>query len=185
MKQTLSIILLLILSCCTGKNAQNQVEAKPLTKSTEKNVSKKDNIKGEKELNALSNSASTQAVDLGQESKIKIEFFSYKEIPEDIDGCGCGLFLSSQDQKAQKYIYIDSGDMVCMKINGKIELLDLKEFNEKTGIYIYAKESLSISKRITKRRPSKEEETTNVEAIITISKGTDKLGKKVVGYCGC
>lgn len=177
MKQIVFFIIAFVLCCCSEKK-QSIIEAKPTTTS---NAQKDAQNKSKEEL--IGKSDLLKEENVIQEDTIAVGTFS--SVPNEIDGCGCTFFLSEQDEQMQKFVYVDSGDMACVNVNGELQLLYFKEYNEETGIMLYSNKSIELRKESVKSVPNTEEETTNVEAVLIISTGTTKTILKVAGYCGC
>ncbi|MBJ6119734.1 hypothetical protein JAO76_16120 [Pontibacter sp. BT310] len=117
-----------------------------------------------------------------QGKKLRMETFTY--IPEEYYGCGCSLFLTEQDEKADIHIYRDAGDIAMIVLNGKIHRMEYK--GELNGVTTYSNDSIKVERVHAKAIESTEmEETVDVEGVLTITKGKDKLEKKYIGYCGC
>lgn len=178
MKKVILLLLSVTLFFCTENKGQNKVGGKPTDKS---NKQMEAQVKPKREI--AFESGFPKANDSIREKKIELTTFN--SIPDDIDGCGCALFLSQKDWEEQNYIYADAGNIACVKINGELKLLPLKKYYKKTNTYLYSDKLLSVRITHIKSKPSKEDETTNVEKIITITKGKDKLERRVIGYCGC
>ena len=114
----------------------------------------------------------------------KMELVPFTSIPDDFIGCGCSFFRSKADKDAQKYIYLDAGNIAMVKLNGEVQTFDYKE-NIK-GITYFTNDKMQLEVNITKTIERTDlEETADVEGTFTITNGKEKLVRKFVGSCGC
>ncbi len=114
---------------------------------------------------------------------IKIDHFN--TIPKYFEGSGCCYFSSIEDEKAEKYMYVDDlCGSSCMKINNKMERFYFLPGKSNDSISVFRNKNYEIEV-ITKRTWEKGYECFNSEGIIIIS---DRKGNSVkqtfVGYCG-
>jgi hypothetical protein len=144
--------------------------------------------KTEKEVTSAIPSSATKVVEekdepnISQGIRLRMDTFTY--ISDEYIGCGCSLYLTEQDKKADTFIYRDAGDIAMIVLNGIVHRMDYK--GESNGITTYSNDSVEVKRVHTKAAESTEmEETMGVEGVLTITKGKDKLEKKYVGYCGC
>ncbi|NEM99369.1 hypothetical protein [Pontibacter burrus] len=171
MKHTVLFVLVFALFSCSEMEKNTNQDATITASSNAKKVVKEEKVVG---IKGKDRSITSQA--------IRMETFT--NIPDEYYGCGCSLYLTEQDKKADNFIYRDAGDIAMIVLNGKIHRMDYK--GESNGITTYSNDSVEVKRVHTKAVESTEmEETMDVEGVLTITKGKDKLEKKYVGYCGC
>lgn len=156
----LSIGIVVLLSCSNGKGS-NESNRKRSEKSTTEKVSPLKKLSFDFSLDTFSN------------------------IPEEIDGCACYFYLSSQDEKREKFIFIsDFANSAFISINKRIEKFELIEHKENGSIYLYSKGEYSLKVEVAKKENGASE-TSVMEGFIRLSKGDNAIRKDFVGSCGC
>lgn len=155
-KITLLSLLFMLLSC------------------TEKSIGRKDqNTKTVKH----SSSMEMDSIDFTLDSFVKI--------PDEIDGCGCYFYLSTEDEQSRRFIFVnDFANVAFVSINRNIEKFELKKHDEKSNLYWYSNGVFDLKVAITKKT-TKEYETTYMEGEISLSKGSRTVSKFFTGTCGC
>lgn len=119
--------------------------------------------------------------------KLSVDFSldSFSNIPEEIDGCACYFYLSAQDEKMEKYIFIsDFANTAFISIKKRVEKFELREHKENSRIYLYSNGEYSLKVEIAKKENGASE-TSVMEGSISLSKGNNIIRKDFVGACGC
>jgi len=108
-----------------------------------------------------------------QPSSFKLN--SFKDVPEDLQGCGDSYYLSESEKKAGRSICFTDYDVYFLKINGKSYRLTEKEASGKYSIDV---------KELTNKKEDVEYHV--LTAILTIKLGSKVIWqKKVIGDGGC
>ena len=106
---------------------------------------------------------------------ITIKLSTFKDVPEDLQGCGDSYYLSESDKKAGKSICFTDYSIYFLKINGKSCRLTGKEATGKYSIDV---------KELSNRKEDAEYHV--LTAIFTIKLGSKVIWqKKVIGEGGC
>ncbi|NDK55415.1 hypothetical protein [Pontibacter fetidus] len=170
MKQGLLILIIFAVISCAEEKVNNTDESTSisLTKAEVENKPSKESQE------IIANTSLVES--------LKLETFS--TYSDDFIGCGCSYFLSDQDKQKGSFIYIDVGDIAMVKLNGQVQIVNYK--GQGKGFTYYSNDSIEVKRRTTKSVESTEmEETTDVEGVLTVTKGQYKVEKEFVGYCGC
>jgi len=143
------------------------------------------NSKTEKASQSLANN---QAI--GNESKESVDTVSlritpFKEIPDEIEGCGCQFFLSKEDEMNESYLFLsDLASVGFISINGSIERLELSSERKSKDLYFFINGRVSLSIEL-KKRTKQNDELILMEGVFVLSRDQEKIEKRFVGSCGC
>jgi hypothetical protein len=171
MKKTILFVLAFVILSCTENEKNAEQEAALVTLSNKVDVDK-----------AIADHKEKVETNISQIERLKLETFT--PIADEYYGCGCSLYLTEQDKETGRFIYRDAGDIAMVILNGETLRMDYK--GESNGIATYSNELVEIKVNKTSSVESTEmEETMDVEGVLTVTKGKDKLEKKFVVYCGC
>ena len=126
--------------------------------------------------------------------EIVIDSFSTADsLPEEIDdGAGCLYYFTKHDfvyEAGQTDIlFISAPPYAAMKIDGELQLLELKKTNKSMTLDLFQNEKYKVKVQVIKRTTWPEEETGGAlqEGTITVidSKGVKKK-VRFYGFCGC
>ncbi len=120
-----------------------------------------------------------------EKDSIDFSVDTFTTLPGEIDGCGCYFYLSKQDEKKEKYLFVnDFASIAFISINGKVEEFKLTEHAENSKIYLYSNGTYHLKVEITKEKDDGYESSV-IEGVITVSKGNNVIRKSFVGSCGC
>jgi len=109
---------------------------------------------------------------------------TFKDIPDEIDGCACYYFLSKRDETTKTYLFVnDFGRIAFIALNGSIERFDLVD-SETKDFFTYRNGPYFLSIKIEKKE-EKGDELTSMEGVLTLSFGGRRVVKQFVGSCGC
>ncbi|MEJ8756227.1 hypothetical protein WG947_04410 [Pontibacter sp. H259] len=119
-----------------------------------------------------------------EKESMVLNTFAATAVPQDFSGCGCTLHETEEDMKADMFLFVDAGNLAIISLNGQPQKLYFK--GEKNEVRTYANDSVVVEKKIIKSETTPEmEETAQAEVLLTVTKGQQKLEKKVIGICGC
>ncbi|MGV3540077.1 MAG: hypothetical protein ACO1OQ_09710 [Rufibacter sp.] len=176
MKQLVIYLIVFLIVSCTEKKPDKMTEPISSVSAVPKtsiNELPKDTI---------FSAVQTDSVNNLKDEKIELETFT--SIPDEFIGCGCSFFRSKKDKEAQKYIYLDAGNIAMVKLNGSVHTFEYK--GEVKGKTHYNNSAMQLVVDITKTVERTDlEETADVEGTFTITQGKEKLVQKFVGSCGC
>lgn len=122
-----------------------------------------------------------------QQQEFKPETF--KEFPEDIDGCSCYFSETKEQFRSGETIYVDNmKDKAFFKINGAFQELKFIRSNEKNSTKmtkIYSNDTYNVV--IEVKKSGQLDETTQYSGSITIqsTKGVILYKHAIFGECGC
>ena len=113
---------------------------------------------------------------------------SFKEIPNDIDGCSCYFSFNKTDFENKKYFYVNNfANLAYIKINDtflKFELIKHSEIKNKT-IFLYKSGEYNLNIFVNESKDS------NYESSLTLGRYEVLMNKKIIfsgefyGECGC
>jgi hypothetical protein len=120
---------------------------------------------------------------------IKIEAFTFSEVPKKIVGCSCYFAKDSIAFKKQQFIYLnDYAKISFMKLNGEVIEFSMSDFHSDEGkrtISKYPSKNYNLEIQV-KSGPQNGDETWIKTGSIQVS---DKKGNKAIinffGECGC
>lgn len=113
---------------------------------------------------------------------IKVEPFT--EYPQEIDGGSCELYLNKDDMSNDRYIMVnDFAQQTYLKINGKMELLLLKNYSEKK--MEYSNDSYSVTIEISSNTDTGNESYTLKGKISVKNAKGETVSFPFIGQCGC
>ena len=117
---------------------------------------------------------------------VKIKLTLFTRTPKEIDGCACYFYLTLNQQKEEKYIFVnDFAQFAFVSINGNIQKFKLKEHNMNSKNYLYHNGIYNLKVVIIKSKTGKAEESIE-QGTITLLKGESILDEKnFIGTCGC
>mgnify|MGYP003577264278 CR=1 FL=1 len=184
MKKIFSIIIVVTFMSCSNKSADGGNVGSTLKESQ----SKKEVIVAADSLNSDFNKSlkdSNQIKTVQQEQRMDMVLNTFKDLPKEIDGCGCYFYLSKNDEKEAKYIFVnDFADAAFVSINKKLEKFKLKEHKDDSNTYFYFNADYDLIIEITKRYNGGDE-TSLVEGVIILTKGKNSIKNNFIGSCGC
>ena len=113
---------------------------------------------------------------------IKVEPFT--EYPQEIDGGSCEFYLNQDDMSNARYIMVnDFAQQTYLKINGKMELLLLKNDSEKK--MEYSNDSYSATIEISSPKDTGDESYTLKGKISIKNAKGETVSFPFIGQCGC
>jgi hypothetical protein len=109
---------------------------------------------------------------------------TFKNIPDDMMGCGDSYYLSKADMKAGLFLILDNSQDILLYLNNQpVKFKQIRGGNKKLGTYKYKDPSLSIKNTYYKQAG---DEYYLLRALITLKQGNKIIWQKnVIGDGGC
>jgi hypothetical protein len=125
---------------------------------------------------------------IAKQSQEALEINTFTDLPDEIYGCSSFFYLSKNDRKLKKYVFVnDIGQFAFIKIGKTLQKFELVRSYTigRTGVYLYKEDTIQLKIQI------KTKESTNdggdfVTGVMTIQNGTGRpVVLDFVGDIGC
>ena len=121
-----------------------------------------------------------------QQSQKIFKISTFTKVPSDMEGCGENLFLNTQDEKTERFIFYTDYGRALVCVNGKIILTTYSDKSQEKGSRVFSNKDYTLLIKYGRIKKTGDEDYEIKNAVIILKYHSKVVWtRSVIGGGGC